>query len=285
MSSSSEALLDHIADFLKFISSAQSFWFSLNTSYDHGCHLASCFCLDPDKYEVVSPLVAPTWCRLVVPSGCRIVSCRPLIAPHSLRLIAPAGGHIASRRPLIALPSRRLVTPAGCRIASCCPHFVPPSCQLVAPACCCIASPRPLVAPRPALSSSRRAGWLLHGLSARRPLVVSSSHRAASHCLIAPAGCRIIISRRPLVAPPSCPLIVLAGCCVACPCAALSSSRRSPSPTPSNTVKCCCRNRTPLPPLPLNAVSIVYHPPLPQLPPIATVERQRPPSSIIAVKR
>ncbi len=37
MSSSSEALLDHIVDFLKFISSAQSFWFSLDTSYDNGC--------------------------------------------------------------------------------------------------------------------------------------------------------------------------------------------------------------------------------------------------------
>jgi hypothetical protein len=49
MSLSSEALLDHIADFLKFISSAQSFWFSLNTSYDHGCHLANRFRLDPDE--------------------------------------------------------------------------------------------------------------------------------------------------------------------------------------------------------------------------------------------
>jgi hypothetical protein len=45
--------LDHIADFLKFISSAQSFWFSLDTSYDHGCHLASCFRLDPDEYEAL----------------------------------------------------------------------------------------------------------------------------------------------------------------------------------------------------------------------------------------
>jgi len=31
MSSSSEALPDHIANFLKFISSAQSLWFALNT--------------------------------------------------------------------------------------------------------------------------------------------------------------------------------------------------------------------------------------------------------------
>ncbi len=53
MSLSSEALLDHIADFLKFISSAQSFWFLLDTSYDHGCHLPSRFRLDPDEYEAL----------------------------------------------------------------------------------------------------------------------------------------------------------------------------------------------------------------------------------------
>ena len=53
MSSSSEALLDHIGDFLEFISSAQSFWFSLNTSYSHGCHLASRFRLDQEEYEAL----------------------------------------------------------------------------------------------------------------------------------------------------------------------------------------------------------------------------------------
>jgi hypothetical protein len=53
MSLSSEALLDHIANFLKFISIAQSFWFSLNTSYDHGCHLANRFRLDPDEYQAL----------------------------------------------------------------------------------------------------------------------------------------------------------------------------------------------------------------------------------------
>ena len=45
--------MDHTADFLKFISSAQSFWFSLDTSYNHGCHLASRFRLDPDEYEAL----------------------------------------------------------------------------------------------------------------------------------------------------------------------------------------------------------------------------------------
>jgi len=53
MSLSSEALLDHIVDFLEFISSAQSFWISLDTSDDHGCHLANQFRLDPDEYEAL----------------------------------------------------------------------------------------------------------------------------------------------------------------------------------------------------------------------------------------
>jgi hypothetical protein len=38
---------------LKFISSTQSYWFSLDTSYDHGCHLASRFRLDLDEYEAL----------------------------------------------------------------------------------------------------------------------------------------------------------------------------------------------------------------------------------------
>ncbi len=45
--------MDHIADILKFNSSAQSFWFSLNMSYNHGCHLASRFRLDPNEYEAL----------------------------------------------------------------------------------------------------------------------------------------------------------------------------------------------------------------------------------------
>jgi hypothetical protein len=53
MSSSSEDLLDHIANFLKFISNTQLFWFTLDTSYGHGCHLTNQFRLDPDKYEAL----------------------------------------------------------------------------------------------------------------------------------------------------------------------------------------------------------------------------------------
>jgi len=45
--------LDHIANFLKFIPKAQSFWFTLDTSYNHGCHLANRFHLEPNDYEVL----------------------------------------------------------------------------------------------------------------------------------------------------------------------------------------------------------------------------------------
>ena len=226
-------------------------------SYNHGCHLANQFRLDPKDYEVASPLVAPPWCCLVMPAGCCIASCCPLIALLSHRLIMPAGCYITSHRPLIVLPSCHLVAPAGCHIASHRPLVASPSPQLVTPACCCITSPCHLVAPSAALSSSRRAGWLLRRLSAHHPLVLMPSHRAASRCLIAPAGCCAIISCHPLIAPHSHPLIVLAGCCVACPsCAALLSSCLSPSPRPSNAAERYCCHQTPPPLPPLNTISI-----------------------------
>jgi hypothetical protein len=53
MSQSSQSILDHIADLLKFISNTQSFWFTLDTSYNHGCHLANRFRLEPNNYEVL----------------------------------------------------------------------------------------------------------------------------------------------------------------------------------------------------------------------------------------
>jgi hypothetical protein len=53
MSRSSDSILDHIADYLGFISNAQSFWFMLNTSYDHGCKFANCIHLEPNDYEML----------------------------------------------------------------------------------------------------------------------------------------------------------------------------------------------------------------------------------------
>ena len=45
--------MDHIAEMLRFISNAQSFWFTLDTSYNHGCHLANRFRLEPNDYKVL----------------------------------------------------------------------------------------------------------------------------------------------------------------------------------------------------------------------------------------
>jgi hypothetical protein len=53
MSTSCESIPDHIAEYLRFISNAQSFWFTLNTSYDHGFHLAHCFRFELNNYEVL----------------------------------------------------------------------------------------------------------------------------------------------------------------------------------------------------------------------------------------
>ena len=209
---------DHITNFLIFLSSAPSLWFVLNTSYSHGRHLANRFRLDPENYEVVSLLVAPPSHHLVVPAGCHIASCHPLIVPPSRQLVVPVCCHIASPCPLIALPSRHLVVPAGCRIASCRHLIAPPSRPLFTPAGCCVPSRHA------ALSSSR--------------FLVVSSCRLSLSCHA--TGCCTIISCRPLVAPSSRPLIVLAGCCFACPCATLLSSRHSPSSThqtPSNAAE------------------------------------------------
>jgi uncharacterized membrane protein YgcG len=43
MSLTYDILLNHIINFLIYLSCTPSFWFLLNTSYDHGCHLASQF--------------------------------------------------------------------------------------------------------------------------------------------------------------------------------------------------------------------------------------------------
>ncbi len=45
--------MDHIADFLIFISNTQSFWFTHDVSYNHGCHLANRFRLEPNDYDVL----------------------------------------------------------------------------------------------------------------------------------------------------------------------------------------------------------------------------------------
>ena len=155
-------------------------------------------------------------CQLVVTSPLVVLLLRrPLVVLSRQLVVASPLAVLSLRRPLVVL-LRQLVVALPLAVLSLRHPLVNSSRQLV------VASPLLVLSLRPT-PPSRRAGWLLRRLSMRRPLIVSLSRRAASRCRVAPAGCRAIISRRPLVAPPSRPLIVLAGCCVASPCAALSS--------------------------------------------------------------
>ena len=140
-----------------------------------------------------------------------------------------------------------------------------------------IASPRPLIAPRAALSSSLRAGWLLRCLSTCRPLVVSSSHR-----LIMPP--LVVLSRQLVVTPSSLDVLslhrplVLSSCWLVVALHVVVVHRRHHR-TPSNAAAISNTSAT-------AAIEChLYRLPLPQLHSITTVKRQRPPSSIAAVKR
>jgi hypothetical protein len=46
-----ESLLDHLAGFMIFLSPAQSFWYSLDSSYDHEFHLSQRLGMSPQAYE------------------------------------------------------------------------------------------------------------------------------------------------------------------------------------------------------------------------------------------
>jgi hypothetical protein len=46
------ALLDHLlAEHMMYLSAASSFWFSLNSSYGHDCHLSKRLGMTPQDYE------------------------------------------------------------------------------------------------------------------------------------------------------------------------------------------------------------------------------------------
>ena len=120
-------------------------------------------------------------CHLVAPAGCRIASRRPLVAPPSRQLVVQACCRIASpssrcaprrtlvlslRRlvvalPLDASPSRRLVV-SSCRLSLSCRASWLSRHHLLSSSRCT------------ALSSSHSAGWLLHCLSLRCPLILLS---------------------------------------------------------------------------------------------------------------
>ena len=44
-------LLDHLAEHIRYLSTSSSFWFSVNSSYDHGCHLSKRMGMSPQYYE------------------------------------------------------------------------------------------------------------------------------------------------------------------------------------------------------------------------------------------
>ncbi len=64
-----DAILDLIANFLFYLYGTPSFWFLLNTSVDHGCHLASQSQMSMQKYEsllAAANLAAYTKSRFVM---------------------------------------------------------------------------------------------------------------------------------------------------------------------------------------------------------------------------
>jgi len=45
------SLLDHLAEYIIYLSTASSFWFSLDSSYDHEFHLYKRFGMSPQDYK------------------------------------------------------------------------------------------------------------------------------------------------------------------------------------------------------------------------------------------
>ncbi len=43
--------LDHLAEHIRYLSTASCFWFSMNPSYDHGCPLSKQMGMSPQDYE------------------------------------------------------------------------------------------------------------------------------------------------------------------------------------------------------------------------------------------
>ena len=106
-SQSSDALLDHIADYLQFISNAKSIWLLLNTSYNHErtqkttrlCHLLS-----------RRPLVTSS-CQLVVASPFVVLSlCRPLVILSRKLVVALPLTVLSLRHPLVLSLCQLFVT-------------------------------------------------------------------------------------------------------------------------------------------------------------------------------
>jgi hypothetical protein len=52
-SSYDTTIFDHLAEYFHYLAAAPSFWFSLNSSYDHEFHLSRRLGMSPDDYECI----------------------------------------------------------------------------------------------------------------------------------------------------------------------------------------------------------------------------------------
>ncbi len=55
------ALLDHLAEYTIYLSTASSFWFSLNSSYDHEFHLPQLMVMSPQAYKYLLETWTNEW--------------------------------------------------------------------------------------------------------------------------------------------------------------------------------------------------------------------------------
>ena len=107
MSKRSVVLFDHIADYLQFISNAQSFWFTLNTSIT----MAATLPVDSVWTQNTTRLCRLSSRRPSVVLACQLVVTSPLVV-------------LSLRRPLVVL-SRQLVVASPLAILSLrCPLIV-----------------------------------------------------------------------------------------------------------------------------------------------------------------
>jgi hypothetical protein len=109
MTSSSDALLDHIADYLQFISNAQSFRFTLNTSM---------------TMAATSP-VNSVWTRKTT-RLCRLSSRRPGVLLSCQLVLALPLVVLSLRRPLVVLSHHLVVASPLAVFSLCCPLVVLP---------------------------------------------------------------------------------------------------------------------------------------------------------------
>ncbi len=55
------SLLDHLAEYMIYLSTASSFWLSLNSVYDHEFHLSQWLGISPQAYEYLLETWTNEW--------------------------------------------------------------------------------------------------------------------------------------------------------------------------------------------------------------------------------